>query len=132
MEHQLKVGMKASVEQIVEEKHTAASVGSGAVRVFATPMMIGIMENAALKAVQPQLAQDFSTVGIHLDVKHMAATPVGMKVRAEAELIEIDGKKLKFKIEAYDEKDKIGEGIHSRYIILVEKFVENAEGKNHK
>lgn len=132
MEYQLEIGMKASAEQIVGERHTAASVGSGGVRVFATPMMIGIMENAALKAVQAQLPEGFSTVGIHLDVKHMAATPVGMKVRAEAELIEIDGKKLTFKVEAYDEKDKIGEGIHSRYIINADKFVKNTEGKGHK
>ncbi|MFZ5966654.1 MAG: thioesterase family protein [Bacillota bacterium] len=129
MEFQLKTGMKAVVERVVEEKDTAASFGSGGVLVFATPMMIGIMENAALKAVDPHLPEGFATVGTHLDVKHMAATPVGMQVRAEAELIEVEGKKLKFKIEAFDEKDKIGEGYHSRFIIHVEKFIKATEEK---
>lgn len=129
MDFHLKVGMKAVVEHVVGEKDTAASFGSGGVLVYATPMMIGLMENASLKAVDPHLPEGYATVGIHLDVKHMAATPVGMKVRAEAELIEIEGKKLKFKIEAYDEKDKIGEGFHSRYIINKEKFIRATEEK---
>ncbi|QEK11093.1 thioesterase [Crassaminicella thermophila] len=132
MEFKLEVGMKAMVHEVVTENDTAKSFGSGEVYVYATPKMIGIMENAALKAVDPKLPEGFATVGIHLDVKHMAATPVGMKVRAEAELVEVKGKKLKFKIEAYDEKDKIGEGFHSRYIINVEDFIKAAEekGKN--
>ncbi|KXG73968.1 thioesterase family protein [Thermotalea metallivorans] len=129
MDFHLKVGMKAVVEHVVGEKDTAASFGSGGVLVYATPMMIGLMENASLKAVDPHLPEGYATVGIHLDVKHMAATPVGMKVRAEAELIEMEGKKLKFKIEAYDEKDKIGEGFHSRYIINKEKFIRATEEK---
>lgn len=132
MEFNLNVGMTAEVEKVVGEKDTAASFGSGAVLVFATPMMVGLMENAALNTVDSHLPENYSTVGIHLDVKHMAATPVGMKVRATAELIEIDGKKLKFKIEAYDEKDKIGEGYHSRYIINVPKFIEASKDKLQK
>lgn len=132
MEFNLKVGMTAEVEKVVGEKDTAASFGSGSVLVFATPMMVGLMENAALNAVDSFLPEDYSTVGIHLDVKHIAATPVGMKVRSKAELIEVDGKKLKFKIEAYDEKDKIGEGYHSRYIINVPKFIEASNGKLQK
>ncbi len=129
MKFDLKEGMMAEVEKIVSDKDTAAAFGSGEVLVFATPMMIGIMENAALKAVDKYLPKDYATVGIHLDVKHMAATPVGMKVRAVAELVEINGKKLKFKIEAYDEKEKIGEGYHSRYIINVPKFIEASKSK---
>ncbi|WP_236932617.1 thioesterase family protein [Geosporobacter ferrireducens] len=132
MEFNLKVGMKATVEHLVEEKDTAASFGSGMVLVYATPMMIGLMENASLKAVDPHLPEGFATVGTHLDVKHMAATPVGMKVKAEAELLEVNGKKLKFKIEAFDEKDKIGEGFHSRYIIQVDQFVQTADKKGKK
>ncbi|RKD20933.1 Thioesterase superfamily [Caminicella sporogenes DSM 14501] len=129
MEFNLKLGMSAEVEKIVTENDTASAFGSGKVLVFATPMMIGIMENAALKAVDPHLPEEHATVGIHLDVKHMAATPVGMKVKAKAELIEINGKKLKFKVEAFDEKEKIGEGYHTRYIINIPKFLENTKQK---
>ncbi len=124
--------MKASVERLVEERDTAVSFGSGMVRVYATPMMIGLMENASLKAVDTHLPEGFATVGTHLDVKHMAATPVGMEVKAEAELIEVEGKKLKFKIVAFDEKEKIGEGFHSRYIIRVDKFIQSADEKGKK
>lgn len=126
---ELQVGMKARLDLTVEDKDTAVAFGSGGVRVFATPMMIGIMEGAALKAVDPHLPEGYATVGIHLDVKHLAATPVGMKVYAEAELIEIEGKKLTFKIEAYDEQEKIGEGTHQRFIIPLEKFIQKAEAK---
>lgn len=129
MEFNLKEGMIGEVERIVSKKDTAAEFGSGEVLVFSTPMMIGIMENAALKAVDTYLPDDYATVGIHLDVKHLAATPVGMKVRAKAELIEIKGKKLKFKIEAFDEKEIIGEGYHSRYIINTPEFIKAAENK---
>jgi len=131
MDYKLKIGMKGKVEQTVEDKDTAVSFGSGGVKVFATPMMVGIMENAALKAVDSYLPEGYATVGIHLDVKHLAATPVEMMVRAEAELIEIEGKKLKFNIKAYDEKELIGEGFHSRYIINLEKFMKavNEKGK---
>lgn len=132
MEFNLKVGMKATVEHLVGEKDTAASFGSGMVLVYATPMMIGLMENASLKAVDPYLPEGFATVGTHLDVRHLAATPVGMQVRAEAELIEVEGKRLRFKIEAFDEKDKIGEGYHSRYIIQVDKFIQAADAKRKK
>ncbi len=129
MEFNLEVGMKAEIDKVVSDKDTAASFGSGSVLVLATPMMIGLMENAALKAVDTHLPENFATVGIHLDVKHLAATPVGMKATAKAELIEVKGKKLKFKIEAYDEKEKIGEGYHSRYIIDVPKFIEASNNK---
>jgi len=130
MEFQLELGMKGSVEQKVGSKDTAASFGSGGVQVFATPMMVGIMENAALKAVDAFLPEGYSTVGTHLDVKHIAATPVGMTVRSDAELIEIEGKKLKFRITAHDEKGLIGEGIHSRYIINLEKFMGSVAEKS--
>jgi len=130
MEYQLELGMKGSVELKVDFKHTAASFGSGGVQVFATPMMVGIMENAALKAVDPFLPEGYSTVGIHLDVKHVAATPVGMTVRSEAELIGIEGKKLKFHITAHDEKGLIGEGIHSRAIINLKKFMASVAEKS--
>ncbi len=129
MEFNLQIGMKAKLEIEVKEKDTAESFGSGGVRVLATPMMIGIMEGAALKAVDPHLPQGFATVGSHLDVKHIAATPVGMIAYATAELTAIEGKKLTFVIEAYDEKEKIGEGTHQRYIIQLDKFLKRTEEK---
>ncbi len=118
--------MSAEAAKTVTEDDTAVKFGSGGVKVFATPMMIALMENAALNAVDPHLGEDFATVGLSLNVKHMAATPVGMKVTARAELISIEGKKLTFKVEAYDEQEKIGEGIHERYIITLSRFLEKA------
>ncbi|MDD2573098.1 MAG: thioesterase family protein [Bacillota bacterium] len=105
------------------------SFGSGGVKVFATPMMIGLMENAALSAVDLHLPKGYVTVGTRIDVRHLAATPVGMKVYAMAQLTGIDGKRLEFKVEAYDEKEKIGEGSHERYIIDVERFIERTAAK---
>ena len=124
MEFNLKLGLEAITEKIVTEEDTAAKFGSGDIKVFASPMMIGIMENAALKAVQKDLSEGFTTVGTHVDVSHIGATPVGMKVTAKAKLIKIEGKKLTFEVEAYDEKKKIGEGIHIRYIINIDRFFE--------
>lgn len=129
MEFNLQVGMKAEKSDCVSENNTAIKFGSGGVAVYATPAMIGLMEGTCLAAVDPVLPEGMATVGTHLDVKHMAATPMGMKVRATAELLEISGKRLSFKVEAFDEKEKIGEGTHQRYIISLEKFLQNAEAK---
>jgi len=129
LDNNLKIGITAQVEKTVSEDDTAVKFGSGGVRVFATPMMVALMENAALNAVDPHLGEDSATVGLSLNVKHLAATPVGMKVTAAAELIGIEGKKLTFKVEAYDEQEKIGEGIHERYIIKLSKFLERAAHK---
>ena len=125
----LNIGDTYSSELIVEEKHTASAFGSGSIFVFSTPMMIGLMENAALKCAQKNLESGYSTVGMSVDIVHIAATPMGQKVKATAELIGIEGKKLIFKIEAYDEIEKIGEGKHERYIINVEKFMSKVEEK---
>ena len=130
MSFDLKTGMTAQVEKVVSEDDTAAKFGSGSVRVFATPMMVALMENAALNTVDSHLGEGFATVGLSLNVKHLAATPVGMKVSAKAELLRIEGKKLTFRVEAYDEKDKIGEGTHERYIIELSKFLERAGRKS--
>jgi predicted thioesterase len=121
--HNLKIGDRFTSELIVEEKHTASAFGSGDLYVFSTPMMVGLMENAALRCAQEKLENGYSTVGTYLDVKHLAATPMGQRVTATAELVEIDGKKLTFRVEAYDETEKIGEGFHGRYIIDSEKFL---------
>ncbi len=129
MDFNLKIGMKASLEIIVDENQTAASYGSGGVKVYATPAMVGLLEHTSLNAVDPFLPEGYATVGTHLDIKHLAATPVGMKVVANAELIEMDRKKLVFKVEAFDEKEKIGEGFHSRFIIEKDAFLKMAEEK---
>lgn len=129
MDFQLEIGMQAKVDRIVGEADTAMAFGSGEVKVFATPMMIGLMENAALKAVDSFLPKGYSTVGTHLDVKHLAATPVGMAVWAQAELVAVEGKRLSFVIKAYDSVELIGEGTHQRYIVSFDKFVKAAEAK---
>ncbi len=129
MDFNLTEGRIAKTETQVELKDTAFSFGSGSLKVLATPRMIGLMENAALKAVDGELPEGYGTVGIHLDVKHLSASPVGMKVTAQAELIEIQGKKLSFKVTAWDEREKIGEGTHTRYIVHANSFIEKTSEK---
>lgn len=119
---QIQPGLKGSVEIVVGEEHTAPHVGSGRVRVLATPIMINLMEAAALQAVEGLLPAGHQTVGIHLDVTHVAATPVGMRVRAHAELIRVDKRTLFFDVSAEDEKERIGGGLHERIVINLAKF----------
>lgn len=130
MEHTLKVGMTYESKQTVTKDKTAAAYGSGSIYVFATPAMIGLIENAALNCAEKGLSKEYSTVGIHVEVSHLAATPMNMEARAVAELTKIEGKKLTFKVEAFDEKDKIGEGTHVRYIINKNKFMQKINDKN--
>ncbi len=122
-------GLQGKRELVVEQRHTAAHLGSGGVPVYATPMMILAMEEAAVNAVDSLLEENQVTVGYHLDVKHLAATPLGMKVRAEATLVKVDGKMLHFAVAAYDEREKIGEGTHIRVIIDVPRFKEKLAKK---
>ena len=129
MELRLEPGAKDRVEKTVEYKDTAKAVASGLAEVFATPSMIALMENAAYLAVQPLLPEGMSTVGVRIDAKHIAATPVGLKVWAEAVLAETDGRRLTFDIEAFDEKEKIGEARHERFIIDEQKFMSRAQAK---
>ncbi|MCL6087836.1 MAG: thioesterase family protein [Actinobacteria bacterium] len=121
--YNLKIGLNAQAITNVTEDNTALKFGSGSVKVFATPAMIGLMEKAAINTVDSLLPEGLATVGTHIDVSHLAATPLGMIIIAKAELIEIQGKKLKFKVEAFDEVEKIGEGFHLRYIIKLEDFL---------
>lgn len=123
------VGLKGRAETVVTESNTAAAVGSGLVPVFATPFMIAIMENAAVNALLPHLAEDEGSVGTHLDVSHDAATPIGMKVWADAEVIAVDGKKITFSVTAFDEVGPIGKGIHERFIIKPERFMAKTQAK---
>ena len=126
---ELKVGMKGRAETVVVPENTAQAVGSGLVPVFATPHMIALMENAAVNAVQAQLAAGEGTVGTRLDVTHDAATPVGMNVWAEAELTAVEGRKLTFAVAAFDAREQIGGGTHERFIIKTEKFLARVEAK---
>ena len=113
----------------VTEQNTALKFGSGSVNVFATPAMIGLMEKASINCVDSYLPEGYASVGTKIDIRHLAPTPVGVKVTATAELIEIDGRKLKFRVQAFDNKEKIGEGTHSRYIIELDDFIHRAGKK---
>ncbi len=126
---ELNIGLKGRAETTVTPENTAQAVGSGLVPVFATPYMIALMENAAVNAVQAALSADEGTVGTRLDVTHDAATPIGLKVWAEAELTAVEGRKLTFAVAAYDEREQIGGGTHERFIIKPEKFVARAQAK---
>lgn len=126
---ELTAGIKGEQTIIVEKEQTAAAIGSGTLEVFATPFMVALMENTALKSVAPYLSDEQGTVGTLVNVKHTAATPVGMKVRCETELIEIDRRRLVFNVRAYDECGSIGEGTHERFIIDCGKFMKKAMEK---
>lgn len=125
----LHTGIKGCEETLVTEDLLAKNVGSGLVRVYATAMMIALIEKAAVLSVEPFLESGQGTVGIHVDVSHCSATPLGMKVRAETELIGIDGRRLVFRVAAYDERGLIGEGRHERFIIDYAKFQAKADAK---
>jgi fluoroacetyl-CoA thioesterase len=120
----LQPGLKGEASTTVVHENTAAAVGAGGVEVFATPMMIALMENAAWQAVADFLEEGYVSVGTRVDVRHLAATPIGQRVRATAELVEVDGRRLVFRVEAYDEEKKIGEGIHERFIVHLHRFLE--------
>lgn len=125
----LQTGIKATKEITVTTEQTAKVMGSGTLDVFATPAMIALMENTAYESVLAQLDEGCGTVGTALNVKHVAATPVGMKVRCESELVKMEGRALTFSIKAYDESGLIGEGEHERFIIFNEKFQAKADAK---
>jgi fluoroacetyl-CoA thioesterase len=115
-------GLTGTAEIVVGTRDTAPHVGSGKIGVLATPIMVNLMEAAALQAVERFMPPGYQTVGTHLDVKHFAATPVGLRVIARAELVKIEGRTLTFRLRAEDEREPIGEGVHERLIINVERF----------
>ena len=123
------VGAKGAAEMIVTEDKTAAAIGSGSVKVFATPWMIAMMELSACNALTPYYEEGQSSVGTRLDVSHDAATPVGMKVRAEAEVLAVDRRKITLSVTAWDEAGLIGKGRHERFLIDAAKFIAKAESK---
>lgn len=123
------IGLKGSAELVVGEQHTAPKVGSGRVHVLATPVMINLIEAAALAAVEHLLPPGQQSLGTHLDVRHFAATPVGMRVSAAAELIKIDGRLLTFRVSATDAVEAIGEGTHERVVVTLERFDQRVQTK---
>ena len=122
-------GLTGSARIVVGEEHTAPRVGSGRVRVLATPVMINLMEAAALDAVEALLPAGHQSLGIKLDVSHHAATPVGMRIVATARLTGVEGRRLRFEVEARDEKETIGGGTHERVVVNVARFDERVQKK---
>lgn len=123
------VGMKIRVEEIVTEQNTAICAGSGTLPVFATPFMCALMEKASWMAIAPALNEGDSSVGTKLNISHLSATPVGLKVWAESEVTAADGKRIEFKVTAGDETGLIGEGTHERFIVTNERFLAKAAKK---
>lgn len=126
---ELRPGLKATVEIVVGTRDTAAHVGSGKIGVLATPIMVTLMETAALQAVERFMPPGQQTVGTRLEISHTAATPVGMRVRAHAELIQVEGRKLTFRLHAEDAVETIGAGVHERLIIRVDRFDQRMQKK---
>jgi len=122
-------GLTGTAELIVGEEHTAPSIGSGKVRVLATPVMINLIEAAALAAIEHLLPAGYQSLGTHLDVRHLAATPVGMKVTATAEVTKVDGRTVFLRVNARDEIDLIGDGSHERVVVNVAKFDQRVQRK---
>jgi fluoroacetyl-CoA thioesterase len=125
----LRPGLTGSAQLLVGVEHTAPSIGSGKVPVLGTPVMINLIEAAALKAVEHLLPAGHQSLGIHLDVRHFAATPIGMNVTATAELTAIEGRTLSFRVEARDDKEPIGGGSHQRVVVNVARFDERVQRK---
>lgn len=126
---EITVGMKGTVGTLVEREDTAAEVGSGSLLVYATPCMVALMEGAACEAIQEAIPEEKTTVGISLEISHLSATPVGLEVHAEAEVIAVDGNIITFAVTAFDEAGKIGEGTHKRCIVSSQRFLDKAYGK---
>lgn len=122
-------GMTGTAELVVGEEHTAPSIGSGRVHVLATPVMINLMEAAALEAIEHALPEGYQSLGTHLNVRHIAATPVGMKVRALAEVVSVSGRNVRFAVTVKDEADLIGDGTHERVVVNVAKFDQRVQKK---
>ena len=126
---EITIGTKGHAETDVERSDTALEVGSGSLLVYATPCMVALMEGAACNALEGTLPDEKTSVGISLDIAHIAATPVGMDVRAEAEITAVDGNTITFAVTAFDESGKIGEGTHKRAIVTAQKFLDRTYNK---
>jgi len=122
-------GLSGSATLLVGDQHTAPRVGSGRVHVLATPVMINLIEAAALDAIERFLPEGYQSLGTVLNVRHIAATPVGMRATATAEVLRLDGRTVHFRVEARDEKELIGDGTHERVVVNVAKFAERVKRK---
>jgi fluoroacetyl-CoA thioesterase len=122
-------GLSADISHVVAIGDTAAAYGSGLVPVLSTPHLIALMEGVSQVVIAPHLEEGQTAVGTHVDMKHLAATPVGMQVRVRAELLEVNGRRLRFHVEAWDEVEKIGEAEHERFIIDTDRFMRRVEEK---
>ncbi|MDE6671973.1 MAG: thioesterase family protein [Ruminococcus sp.] len=125
----ISVGITGTAEIIVSENELAVTVGSGSLEVFATPCMVALMEKSACNCLSGYIGDDFTTVGTEINVRHLSATPVGMKVYAEAVLTEINGRELVFDVKAFDEAGIIGEGVHKRFGVNSEIFTQKTYSK---
>jgi predicted thioesterase len=125
----IRPGLTGAAELTVAPEHTAARVGSGAIAVLATPVMINLIEAAALAAMEHLLPDGYQSLGIHLDVSHTAATPVGLRVAAAAEVLAVEGRTVRFRVEARDEREVIGGGTHSRVVVHVARFDQRVQEK---
>jgi predicted thioesterase len=125
----VKPGLAGSAELVVSEEHTAPRVGSGRVHVLATPVMINLIEAGALAAIEHLLPEGYQSLGTLLNVRHIAATPVGMRVRARAEVVRVEGRTIGFRVETHDEKELIGDGTHERVVVNVAKFDQRVQRK---
>jgi fluoroacetyl-CoA thioesterase len=128
-EEKIALGLRGHASLTVSEEHTAPSIGSGKVHVLATPVMINLIEAAALAALEHLLPAGYQSLGTRLDVRHIAATPVGMRVTATAEVVQVVGRTVNFKVEARDERELIGEGSHERVVVNVAKFDQRVQRK---
>jgi len=118
----LSPGLKGAAELVVAGEHTAPRVGSGRVHVLATPVMINLIEAAALAAIEHLLPQGYQSLGTRLDIRHFAATPVGMRVRADVEIEKVEGRSVTFRVSVADEKEPVGDGTHERMVVNVSRF----------
>jgi predicted thioesterase len=125
----LPTGLSGTAELVVGEQHTAPRIGSGRIRVLATPVMINLIEAAALAAVEQSLPEEHQSLGTRLNVSHIAATPVGMRVRATAEVVKVEGRTIHFHVRAEDERELIGEGTHERVVVNLERFDKRVQEK---
>jgi len=125
----LEPGLTGTATLIVGPEHTAPRVGSGRVPVLATPVMINVIEAAALNAIEHLLPAGYQSLGIHLDVRHFAATPVGLTVTANAEVIAVEGRTITFRVEARDDREPIGDGMHQRVVVNVARFDDRIQRK---
>lgn len=128
----LNIGIEGFAERIAAKEDTAENRKSGTLNVFATPAMIELIEETAWKSVAKELDEGSTSVGTNLNVRHLSATPVGMKITCKTKLVETDGRRLVFDVEVFDEAGKVGEGTHERFIVQSEKFQKKADGKLQK